>query len=81
MAFDNKDLEAEVTQLTMRSNGIALDENGRITFLDASILETIVAGKLSLSYKLTQDTFKLNDFMCSGPNIFYCGAKPKMTLA
>jgi hypothetical protein len=44
MAFDNKDLEAEVTQLTMRSNGIALDENGRITFLDSGILETIVAG-------------------------------------
>ena len=74
MAFDNKYLEAEVTQLTMRSNGIALDESGRITFLDSSILETIVAGKLSLSNKL------LNDGMCMGPNIL-CGAKPKMTLA
>ena len=74
MAFDNKDLEAEVTQLTMRSNGIALDESGRVIFLDSSILETIVAGKLSLSNKL------LNEVMCMGPNIL-CGAKPKMTLA
>ncbi len=77
MAFDNKDLEAEVTQLTMRSNGIALDESGRITFLDSSILETIVAGKLSLSSKLATGT---NKFQCPTTNEFQCSGF-KMTLA
>ncbi len=76
MAFDNKDLEAEVTQLTMRSNGIALDESGRITFLDSSILETIVAGKLSLSSKLATST---NEFQCPTTNKFQCSGF-KMTL-
>ena len=76
MAFDNKDLEAEVTQLTMRSNGIALDESGRITFLDSSILETIVAGKLPLSSKLANDT---TNYLCP-TNAYQCG-KTKMTLA
>ena len=76
MAFDNKDLEAEVTQLTMRSNGIALDENGRITFLDASILETIVAGKLPLSNKRPKE----NGSLC-GLNVYQCTNKSNMTLA
>jgi len=80
MAFDNKDLEAEVTQLTMRSNGIALDESGRIIFLESSILETIVAGKLSLSKNLTNDTLNQTDFMCGTNNFYQCG-KTKMTLA
>jgi hypothetical protein len=76
MAFDNKDLESEVTQLTMRSNGIALDESGRITFLDSSVLETIVAGKLPLSNKLPKDT---TNYLCP-TNAYQCG-KTKMTLA
>ncbi len=77
MSFDNKDLEAEVTKLTMRSNGIALDESGRITFLDSSILETIVAGRLPLTNKLTKDT---TNYLRCWTNVYKCG-KNKMTIA
>jgi hypothetical protein len=77
MSFDNKDLEAEVTKLTMRSNGIALDESGRITFLDFSILETIVARKLLLSKMFTNHT---TNYLRCWTNVYKCG-KNKMTIA
>lgn len=67
MINENSGSPVEGSELTMGPDGITLDKAGRITFVEADILETIVAAG---SLRLVDDT---NYFQCGNPNNYQCG--------